>query len=69
MSYEIWTAHRYGALFGHPETKVEDNLTEAQLVEWLRSDHGKLLHTLLVIEGEDGVRANTWLARYEKESK
>lgn len=69
MSLELWTAHRYGALFGHPETKLHDELNPEAMAELLRGPEGLSLHNLLVINGDDGMRANKWLARYEKESK
>jgi hypothetical protein len=74
VTYEIWTTYRYGAMFGEPETKLEDGLSEQQVAEWLRQGHGRLLHTLLVVQrrpedhddGDQKTRASKWLANYEK---
>lgn len=62
MSYEIWTVHRYGKLFGLPENKLADGLTVEQARERVELGFvGHLRHNLLVVNGDETIRANKWL--------
>ncbi len=66
MSYEIWTAHRYGSQFGLPETKLKDELTEDEVrseLPGLSRRTGMLLHNLLVVREGVSWRANRWLTQ------
>lgn len=65
MSYEIWSAHRYGSQFGLPETRLADGLSVEQVPERLRLGFtGHLLHNLLVVHEGVSWRGNKWLDQF-----
>ncbi len=65
MSYEIWTAHRYGSQFGLPENRLADELTQEQAIERLRQGFpGHLLHNVLVVHEGVSWRGNFWLTQF-----
>ncbi len=66
MSYEIWSAHRYGSQFGLPETKLAEDLSDDQVAERVRLGFvGHLQHNLLVVREGEAWRANRWLIQHD----
>lgn len=67
MTYEIWSAGRYGKSFGQPQDKLADDMSIDEVAQRAELGFvGHLLHNLLVVHEGETTRANKWLDDYRK---